>query len=312
MADSDSSMTFVVRVAPAEPVAEASPPPVVDAEHEAMRNEVMRKMGRNLLLFQQIERMLKFLLANHSFAGYVHEMEAKLKSQKEKVEKKTMGSLVGDFFEETATGKRQLREAPDDLVAPWFSFGGVELESAYHEERKLALASTVAERNELVHHFLSRWDLMSVESVRGADEYLDRQREKVLPEFEQLKGLVRALDDSRRQTAQFISSGEWAKHLTLADLRLSRPVLLLGDIAQKMGRDDGYVLLNTAGDLLRLHAPEETKALKERCGYKSLKALIVATELFDLVEEPTEKGGARVFYRMKPGISLEFGETGEQ
>ncbi|NMF96163.1 hypothetical protein GPA27_01975 [Aromatoleum toluolicum] len=306
-------MTFVVQLAPAEPVTEASPPPVVDAEHEAMRNEVMRKMGRNLLLFQQIERMLKLLIAKSSLAGYVHELHAKQKRQEERVEKQTMGNLVGAFLEDALTDKGRPREAPDDLAGLWFSIGfGLEVDNAYYEERKSALAAAVAERNELVHHFLPRWDLMSMESMRAADEYLDRQRANVLPEFEHLKSLVGALEDGWRQTGEFLLSGEWAKHFSLTDLRHSRPVLLLGDIAQKMGRDDGYVLLNTAGNLLRLHAPEETKALKERCGYKSLKALIVATELFDLVEEPTEKGGVRVFYRMKPGISLEFGETGEQ
>lgn len=313
MADNDSGMTFVVQLAPSDLATEASAPPVVGAELEVVRNEVMRKMGRNLLLFQQIERMLKVLIANNSLAGYVHELPAKKKRQEERVEKQTMGSLVGAFLEDALTDKGRPREEPEDLAGLWFSIGfGLEVDNAYYEERKSALAAAVAERNELVHHFLPRWDLMSMDSMQAADEYLDRQRENVLPEFEHLKSLVGALEDGWRQTGEFLLSGEWAKHFSLADLRHSRPVLLLGDIAQKMGRDDGYVLLNTAGDLLRLHAPEETKALKERFGYKTLKALIVATELFDLVEEPTDKGGVRVFYRMKPGISLEFGETGEQ
>lgn len=313
MADNDSGTTFVVHLAPSEAATEASPPPTLEAGHETMRNEVMRKMGRNLLLFQQLERMLKFLIANNSLAGYAHEMEAKQKSLQEKVEKQTMGNLVGAFVEDALTDKGQSREAPEELAAPWFSFRfGLNVGTAYYEERKSALAGVVAERNELVHHFLPRWDWMSVESMRAADKYLDRQREKVLPEVEHLKGLVRALEDGRRQTAEFICSGAWEKHISLADLRHSRPVLLLGDIVQQMAREDGCVLLNAAGDLLRLHAAEETKALKKRYGYKTLKALIVATELFDLVEEPTDKGGVRVFYRMKPGISLEFGESGEQ
>lgn len=213
MADNDSGRTFVVQLAPSDVATEASPPPVVGAELEVVRKEVMRKMGRNLLLFQQIERMLKFLIANNSLAGYVHELQAKKKRQEERVEKQTMGTLVGAFLEEALTDKGRPREAPKDLAGLWFSIGfGPKVDSAYFEERKSALATAVAERNELVHHFLPRWDFMSMDSMQAADEYLDRQRENVLPEFEHLKGLVSALEDGRSQTGEFLMSCEWAKH----------------------------------------------------------------------------------------------------
>jgi hypothetical protein len=45
---------------------------------------------------------------------------------------------------------------------------------------------------------------------------------------------------------------------------------------------------------------EKLALLKERYGYKSLKALILATEVFDIYEEATEKG-FRVLYRFKSG-----------
>jgi len=40
--------------------------------------------------------------------------------------------------------------------------------------------------------------------------------------------------------------------------------------------------------------------LKKRYGHKTLKGLILATELFNVDEEPTDKGGVRILYRIKP------------
>ena len=42
--------------------------------------------------------------------------------------------------------------------------------------------------------------------------------------------------------------------------------------------------------------------LKDRYGYKTLKELILATEFFDIREEPTKKGDVRVLYRPKPEL----------
>jgi hypothetical protein len=42
--------------------------------------------------------------------------------------------------------------------------------------------------------------------------------------------------------------------------------------------------------------------LKNRYGYKTLKELMLASEFFDIHEEPTKKGGVRVLYRPKPEL----------
>ena len=45
-----------------------------DTELERLRNEVFRKIGRNVLNFQNLERKLKFLIANGQIAGYASEL----------------------------------------------------------------------------------------------------------------------------------------------------------------------------------------------------------------------------------------------
>jgi len=43
--------------------------------------------------------------------------------------------------------------------------------------------------------------------------------------------------------------------------------------------------------------------LKDKLGHKTLKAMTLATGLFDINEELTDKGGIRVLYRLKPDQS---------
>lgn len=60
--------------------------------------------------------------------------------------------------------------------------------------------------------------------------------------------------------------------------------------------------LSSAALSIRQQVPEAVANLKERYGHKKLKGIILATEYFDICEEPTEKGGIRVLYRIKPDL----------
>lgn len=66
-----------------------------------------------------------------------------------------------------------------------------------------------------------------------------------------------------------------------------------------------WTVMDTAAQLVRQHAPEEMVGLKKKYGHKTIKELMVATELFDMKEESTERGGVRVLYRLKPDWTLQ-------
>jgi len=119
-----------------------------------------------------------------------------------------------------------------------------------------------------------------------------------------LKSNVKFLIDGRKQLYDFFKSEVGKKHFQLSFLRQSRLTVLLGDIAAQTRRHDGWALMSIAGELVKKYAPEEIALLKERYGYKSLKALILATEMFDVYEEVIENGGIRVLYRLKSGWEL--------
>lgn len=45
-------------------------------ELEEARNEVFRKVGRNMLLFQHVEHLLRFLIANGQVSGNIGGIQA--------------------------------------------------------------------------------------------------------------------------------------------------------------------------------------------------------------------------------------------
>jgi len=270
---------------------------------ENVRNEVLRKIGRNLVLFQQVEHILKYLIANGQFSGKTGEIKANKERRAERVHKKTMGMLAGQFLDEIHLGSDEDTENREELKEAYFSFSfKVDCDSVYYESRKQAMASIIDDRNDLIHHLLPKFKPDLIESCLEIGQYLDQQREKLLPELDLLKNMVENLQEGRKMLAAFLVSEEGKEFFASSLPRKSSVVTLLEDIAAEKARPDGWVSLSTAGQLIRQHVPDEILALHEKYGHKTLKGLILATELFDLCEESTDRGGIRVLYRLKPDV----------
>ena len=160
------------------------------------------------------------------------------------------------------------------------------------------------------HHFGIRCCICaSIAGCVDARQYLEQQRDRFLPAFRYLSSAIDAMQDLQKRYTEFLASEDGKKQLDLLWLRQSRLVLLLGEIAAQVARPDGWTLLSIAGQRLRQHAPEDMVALQEKYGHKTLKGLVLATELFDINEEPTERGGIRVLYRIKPNWVLTYPTT---
>jgi hypothetical protein len=274
-------------------------------ENEEFVDEVLRKVGRNVILFQQLEQLLKFVVANGNLSGFVSELNELKKQKAEKVSKQTMGTLVGKYVENSNPASDYSSNEPEVLDEAYLSFSfNIECDGDYYESKKEALAQLVSERNDLIHHLLPRFDIKSVESCKTLGKELDMQSESIRLEIKNLQAMAKAFNDGRKEIADFLQSKKGKKEFEISFLRQSRLVLMLGDIATQMNREDGWALISTAGHLIKEHAPEELEQMKEIHGYSSLKKLIQASEVFDIHEEATPKGGARILYRLKAGWEL--------
>ena len=121
---------------------------------------------------------------------------------------------------------------------------------------------------------------------------------------DRLQGFAKSLQDAATAHAEFMASPEGTRQFELQWLRHSRLVLLLGELATRTNRSDGWMVLATAGQILWREEPDELEHMVERYGHRTLKKLLQATELFDIEEEPTAGGGTRTIYRINPRFEL--------
>lgn len=251
------------------------------------------------MIFQQIEQMLKFLLASHKGGGTTDNYLARQQESAECINKKMLGPLVERYGNEVLQDAGE--EVPDeDRPAGWFSFSfRISGDAEFVESLRRDLKLMKDERNDLVHGFIPRWKPESKDVLEDTLAYLDAQREKVLPMHEHLMRTMDSMQQSRTLLLNVINSPEYEKQSELMWLQASPLVSLLSDVATQIQRKDGWTYLAQAGDLAAKNLPEEVKELKERYGFKTLKKLLVGSEMFDVFDEPLLGGRFRTLYRKK-------------
>ena len=155
------------------------------------------------------------------------------------------------------------------------------------------------ERNELVHHFLPKWTRASLESTQAADQHLDQQHARVCTEFETLRAYLEGLQRSRELLGTFMSSPEYATQMEQLWLQGSRVVQLLTEMSRNAGSAEGWVRLDAAGQALWANAEEDMSSLQAMYGYNKLKPLVVASQVFEVRDEPLSNGGSQASFRIK-------------
>ncbi|PTQ79309.1 hypothetical protein C8R21_13021 [Nitrosospira multiformis] len=267
---------------------------------KALNDEVLRKVGRNVLLFQQIEELLKFLVVNHRLAGTPINLVERREKRAGVIKRQMMGKLSEQYLDGILSDAGVVIEEPKDATQAWISFiFSITGDNDFMESQRADLELMVRERNDLVHHFLPRWHPGSLEQMTAASAYLDQQYEKVLPMLEHLKSVAKSMQQAKETVAAFLASNEGERMLELAWLQNSPLVALLREVATQKARPDGWISLADAGQLARIHESDEVAHMKERYGHSTFKRLLIASELFDVLDEPLPNGGFRTLYRVK-------------
>jgi hypothetical protein len=88
------------------------------------QREIQRKLGRNLIHIQQLEVMVKSMVAHSVIEGKSGDMHSFLDKRKQDVAKKTLGQVVGDLTTDLlslpANGEGQQQGHPRDSTKIWF------------------------------------------------------------------------------------------------------------------------------------------------------------------------------------------------
>lgn len=267
-------------------------------------DEVLRRIGRNLLLFQHIEHLLKYLMSNARIEGSASSVQTLHAQRRARIHTQTMGQLAGRFVDDVLADAGD-RDAQAALTEDWVSFGfTIQSDSTYVAQHSAEMKAVVDARNDLIHHFLPRWSPVSAESTREALAYLDTQRALALLMRDRLQSFAKTVDAAAKANVAIMATPEGEREFELLWLRHSRLVLLLGELATKTPRADRWMDLATAGQVVRQLEPAELDGMAERYGHRTLKRLLLATELFDVQDEPMPRGGTRTIYRISPRYEL--------
>ena len=271
-------------------------------ELQTLVDEVHRKIGRNLMLLQHVESMFKTLLIHSRVIGASQEDIDRFRSERKKeIEGHTLGMLAGKFTSEVLVRKGV--ETPVDepeLPAGSVTFRyTVQAEHDYVKQRTDSLKVIVEERNELVHHFLAKWNRLSMESTLAASEHLDQQHSRVVDEAKTMKNYLEGLQRISGLQHNLMSSPEYEKQMEMIWLQNSRIVLWLVEMSINALGTTGWVRLADAGRALWSEVNEDMAEMKAMYGYEKLKPLILASEVFDLREEALKNGGDDIFFKLK-------------
>ncbi|MDO8906531.1 hypothetical protein [Hydrogenophaga sp.] len=277
-------------------------------ERTPERDEVLRRIGRNVVNFQMVEALLKHLNANASVHGPASQLAERMEAQRTAMHRKTMGELAGKMVAQVFQAPAE-SQTPDEITEPWFGFHfTVETDAQFIDQHDQEMRALVAARNDLIHHFLPQWYSAVDGDAETALTYLDAQRDETFRMMDRLRGWVKALDEGRRQTAAFMTSPEGKRQMELGLLQSSHLVAMLGEIALKTARPDGWAYVTTALNLIRREAPAELADLQQRHGHQNLKGILLAAEHFDVLDEALLNGGVRTVYRINDRYTLQLGQ----
>jgi hypothetical protein len=275
-------------------------------ELENAYNQVLQKIGRNLLLFQQAELLIKRLRSIGTYSARPGEAYESIEKRASTCEKMTLGQVVNLFVDNHCIGESSAPvdctagdSGPDSGEARFsihFTLGGTE---GYPEARKQALAEMVAERNELVHHLLLKLDRDSLESCLQVCTYLDEQRQKILPEIRRLQEDLKNVREDLETILNHLVSQKGMEQLYLPEIKRSSLITNLADIARENPDPEAWTPLGPATKRLQDFPPEKITSLLAQFGMTKLTQLLDASQRFDIEHEQLKHGKHRAVYRLK-------------
>jgi hypothetical protein len=262
----------------------------MEKEYHKLVNEVLRKIGRNVLIFQQIEKGLKLLLP------YIHPNGSKngidsFWSYKETNKSKTLGNLINSFID------------------------CCEYDSDYFVEN---LKKVVANRNKLIHQFGESEGVNTLATKEGCLTCitdLESQHQEALSFYQDIKlfvlGVLYFIRENYAEShpkidllykqlrAEITSEVEYINLSNPSDTvwENTQIVKLLRLAETNTDKIGNMTLLARAGEFIKSQEPECTP---KKYGIKTLKGVLKVSGLFEIIEsQDVQQNGVSVLYKSK-------------
>lgn len=167
-----------------------------------LKDIVLQKIGRNVVNFQRIEGMLKYILSTTNFKGSIKGLSSVLDRKKQENFQKTLGTLTKDYFK-LFNSKEDMHEYPSDRKEQWISFSlKIENEEGTLPQQKAEIEFLVSERNRLIHQMLINFNPDCEESCKSLIEELDKQNEMILREYKYFQSLCESVHTAKKLLAK--------------------------------------------------------------------------------------------------------------
>lgn len=274
-----------------------------------LQRTVQRKLGRCMLQLQQYERLLKAMVAHSELSGPPERLESIRDAKVACAHKKTMGALVGMLTESYLTQAKPPDESEqteaDNGDQMWVSFRfQTELPEERYVETKAALKELVELRNELVHHFLQRFDLWDAAGCIAAEGFLDESYETIDGHYLTLRDWAKSMDEARSLMASFIRTPQYRDFVIngigldgSVHWRSSGIVACLYEAETKLIQAD-WTPLQEAIRWITATYPEQTP---KRYGCGSWRQVLHESQQFEVRKESqADSGHTVVWYRRRP------------
>lgn len=262
----------------------------MDNEYNELVNEVLIKIGRNVLIFQQIEKGLKL------FIPYIHPDGSKkgidsFWSSKKAIKSQTLGNLINRFIE------------------------SCDYDYDYFVEN---LKKVVANRNKLIHCFGESEGvniLATKEGCLNCITDLELQHQEALSFYQDVKLFVLALIYQLRENyaeshpqfdllykqlkEQVISKVDYINLTNPSDTawdntKIVKLLRLAETNTEKIG---DMTLLARAGEFIKSQDPECTP---KKYGIKTLKGVLKISGLFEIIESQNDQHNSEsILYKSK-------------
>lgn len=182
--------------------------------------EMQRHFGRCLLRLQQYEHLLKTMVATTSLRGHPKELAELQAQQVEEVKALTLGALVRLFARDYLVDNERQRDVSDarddcleqceNLVSFKISYA-MEMSSEGYKQTVGAMTELRDMRNELVHHFIERFDIADEAGCLAGTLHLQSCYARIDGHLKQLSNWAKTREEVRRHALSFLKSQEFEK-----------------------------------------------------------------------------------------------------
>ncbi|WP_338416290.1 hypothetical protein [uncultured Sphaerotilus sp.] len=283
-----------------------------------LHREVQCKLGRCLIRLQQYEQLLKALLPatdiQTSWQPGQPQPQTSLQAATERLQHQTLGQLVKEFIGIHSEPEQEAKE-PDEEPEPegvifFRTQLRIETASGGLAGVESNLRGMVTMRNALIHHFLERFDIWTVDGCLDADRHLDECFGRMDAHFRELHTTALAFDAARQELLVLMRSPEFMNQFcegVFPDGQIHWPsTRVVQCLLQHCAVDPvAWTVLGPVIQSMQADCPEEVPS-KYRC--KTWRQLLKRSEVFEVrTDIDDQTGQGRTWFR--PMASSGVGAT---